>query len=172
MNSQDYHDEVLLPTMDRLGDKFPRFRSNASVRMMMGIALAESGLEYLRQRGGGPALSFMQVEPATHDDVRRFLLESRNQPERTAVEHASGVDLFQVEIATPTERDHALLTNMAYAIAIARTRLWWVPEPLPDVRDTEGLARYWSVHYNSHARRRDVERFTRLLLEHEREMGR
>ncbi|MFT9424981.1 MAG: hypothetical protein ABF570_07600, partial [Acetobacter syzygii] len=49
----------------------------AAVPLVTGTALVESGLVWLRQNGGGPALGLWQMEPATHDDCWRNFLAFR-----------------------------------------------------------------------------------------------
>ena len=39
--------------------------SHAAENLVVGTALAESGLKFLRQKGGGPALGLFQIEPST-----------------------------------------------------------------------------------------------------------
>ena len=50
---------------------------SAAVHLLTGTALVESGLVWLGQTGGGPALGLWQMEPATHDDCWRNFLAFR-----------------------------------------------------------------------------------------------
>ena len=43
--------------------------SRAAENLILGTALQESNLRYLRQLGDGPARGVYQMEPATHDDI-------------------------------------------------------------------------------------------------------
>jgi len=49
----------------------------AATRLVVGTALTESRLTYLKQVGGGPALGFFQMEPNTHDDIWENYLRFR-----------------------------------------------------------------------------------------------
>ena len=80
LNITDFRDLIIKPTLDELAKAEPRIRSDAAVALLLGTALCESELTFLRQRakgGFGPALSFFQIEPATHNDVKRYLNERR-----------------------------------------------------------------------------------------------
>ena len=45
--------------------------------LVLGLAIVESGLTYIRQWGGGPALGLWQVEPSTQN---RDLCRCNNKP--------------------------------------------------------------------------------------------
>lgn len=125
---------VIRPTLDHLG-----MHSLAAELLLVGTALVESRLTYLTQIGGGPALGLFQIEPETHDDVWRNFLAFRD---RLAA---------QVEVlAAPwPAREQQLVTNPAYACAIARLVYWRAPEELPGPSDIAGLAGYWRRYYNT-----------------------
>jgi hypothetical protein len=113
--------------------------SDPAERLIMGTAAQESGLKYTRQLGGGPALGYFQMEPATHDDCWTNYLKYRSslQAKVLAVRSASGKPS-----ASEMETDHL------YAAAMARVRYMRVPESIPS--DGNGLARYWKMHYNTY----------------------
>ena len=116
-----------------------RMWSPAAENLLLGTAVQESGLKYLRQFNDGPARGFYQIEPATHDDiVKRYLKR------RTALRQR--VDKL---VAPEPSRIDQLATNLAYATAIARLCYWRDPEPLPEADDIEGLAGIWKRVYNT-----------------------
>lgn len=113
----------------------------ASERLVIATALAESELKAVRQRGGGPALGFWQMEPATHDDIfanylgatkRQLLLDGL-----CALSDRPG-DARELEV------------NPFYGAALCRIHYLRVRAPLPHKNDFEAMARYWKQHYNTH----------------------
>ena len=107
--------------------------------LLVGTALVESKLRFLRQIGGGPALGFYQIEPATHDDLWNNYLHNREPLNYRA---------RGLLAPRPSELDQ-LVTNPAYATAIARLIYWRRPEPLPETGDVLGYAAYWKAHFNT-----------------------
>ena len=76
MNPTQFLKYVITPTLADLDMYSP-----AAAMLLLGTAVTESNLEYLRQLPDGPALSVYQIEPATARDVlyaRRYWLGSRN----------------------------------------------------------------------------------------------
>ena len=51
--------------------------SRSAEELILGTAIVESGLTYLKQRGEGPALGLWQGEPATHEDLYTNYLHFR-----------------------------------------------------------------------------------------------
>jgi len=116
-----------------------RMWSASAEELLLGTAVQESGLRYLRQFDAGPARGVYQIEPATHDDiVGRYL---KRKPRIRKRVHA-------LAAAAPSLIDQ-LATNFAYTTAIARLRYWMDPEPLPEAEDIDGLAAYWKRIYNT-----------------------
>lgn len=54
---------------------------------------------------------------------------------------------------------HNLITDLAYATAMARLVYYRRPEPLPEAHDLDGLARYWKAHFNTDLGAGTVEGF-------------
>ena len=65
-------DRVIAPALEKIG-----LWSRAAEELVLGTAIIESGLTYLKQHGDGPALGLWQVEPATHDDLYTNFLNYR-----------------------------------------------------------------------------------------------
>ncbi len=134
MDASQFRAEVVRPVLVHLG-----LHSAAAENLLVGTALHESGgLRWLRQLGGGPAFGVYQIEPATHDDIWRNYLRFRPRLNEQVARLAA---------SEPT-RPEQLVTNLAYATAIARVHYLRVPAPLPDAGDLGGLARYWKRHFN------------------------
>ena len=133
--------EVIRPALRHIG-----LWSDAAELLLLGTAATESHMgKYLRQVGGGPALSPWQIEPATHADVWRNYLAYRP-------DLASKVaDLMPRYMATgaPEERPEAMLASLWYAAAIARLVYRRAPEPLPAAGDWAGMAKLWKHRYNT-----------------------
>lgn len=126
---------VVRPTLMHLG-----LFSPTAENLLIGTALQESRLKYLKQLGGGPAIGLFQIEPKTHDDLWNSYL--RYHPalrEKVKSLMVPGLDpLIQ------------LATNLTYATAIARLLYFRKQEPLPaNPNDVESMALYWKKHYNT-----------------------
>ncbi len=55
---------IVRPTLEAVGA-----HNRAAEDLVLGTALQESNLRYLRQLNDGPARGVYQMEPATHDDI-------------------------------------------------------------------------------------------------------
>lgn len=135
MDASQFRVEVVRPVLVHLG-----LHSAAAENLLIGTALHESGgLRWLRQLGGGPAFGVYQIEPSTHDDIWRNYLRFRPRlNDRVA----------RLAAKEPT-RAEQLITNLAYATAIARIHYLRVAAALPDAGDLAGLARYWKRYFNT-----------------------
>jgi len=144
INIQHFRNAVVRPVLDGLG-----LRSAAAEELVMGTAAHESGLTYLKQVGGGPALGVCQMEPATHDDIWKNFLEYR------PVLASDLRDMFGPAAGAAAH----LVWNLAYAVAMCRIHYLRVKDPLPQVEDVDGLAAYWKAHYNTAAGAGTVEKW-------------
>ena len=63
---------VIRPALEKLS----LWSLNAE-ELVLGTAIVESGLTYLRQHGDGPALGLWQVEPSTQNDLYTNFLNYR-----------------------------------------------------------------------------------------------
>ena len=78
--------------------------------LVLGTAIVESGLTYIRQWGDGPALGLWQVEPSTQNDLYTNFLNYR--PEL-------GSALMELR-ALNLSMDENLATNLMYGAAVCR----------------------------------------------------
>lgn len=99
-------------------------------------AAHESRCGYFLHQVKGPAIGIYQMEPATHNDIWKYL---RSNPSLESL-----VDSFTVT-GLPGE----MAWNLSYATAMARVMYFRVSEPLPSKNDVLGLAQYWKSHYNT-----------------------
>lgn len=132
INITQFRDLVIIPALETL-----EMHSAGAVELLLGTALQESGLVYLQQLGGGPALGFFQMEPATHDDIWANYLEYRpNLRQRLE-------SLSRHRIAL------AMASDLWYAAAMCRLHYARVPDPLPLAGAHHAQAAYWKAHYNT-----------------------
>lgn len=146
MNPTQFLRYVITPTLADLDMYSP-----AAAMLLLGTAVTESNLEYLRQLPDGPALSVYQIEPATARDVLYRYLPTR-----------PSIMARVEETMTSQTMEVQLLTNLAFATAIARVKYWMVPQPLPDLLDADGMGRYWKTHYNTAGGAGDPAKFARI----------
>ena len=135
---------------------YMRMWSASAEELLVGTAIQESGLRYLRQSNDGPARGLYQIEPATHDDIAdRYLAKHRDIRKR-----------LNTLLAPIPSRIDQLVTNLAYATAIARLRYWMDPAPLPEPDDIDGLAEYWKRVYNTPRGKGRTEEFAANYRSH------
>ena len=84
--------------------------SPSAEELVLGTAIVESGLTYIRQWGDGPALGLWQVEPSTQNDLDTNFLNYR--PEL-------GSQLMELR-APNLSMDENLATNLMYGAAVCR----------------------------------------------------
>ena len=155
LNVTDFRDLVIRPTLDELAKAEPRINSEAAVALLLSTALCESELTFLRQRvdgGFGRAVSLYQIEPATHEDVKRYLNERRRDLAKRVFGLSTIIDPDDFEIAT----------NLLYSTAIARVKYWMIPAKLPGADDIEGMADYWGRYYQTTSDPKKIKRFIEL----------
>jgi hypothetical protein len=133
INVRDFRECVVTPTLKTLD-----LYSVAAEQLLLGTAVHESSLIYLRQIGGGPALGFFQCEPATHSDIWQNYLGGRPALQDKVLKLAGHGELLP-----------QLMTNLAYATAICRVHYLRVPKALPAEDDVQALAAYWKSSYNT-----------------------
>ena len=158
MQAGQFRDEIVAPVLWRLG-----MWSADAESLMMATAVHESeGLRYVRQRGGGPAMGFFQVEPMTARDVIGRYFRDKVNLRRRFENAVMWREEWHDRIA---ER---LLNDMAFNCAVARMVYWQTPEVLPPGNDVLGMAKYWKAHYQKGEGVRGIADF---IADHERFIG-
>lgn len=115
--------------------------SEAAECIVLGTACVESECgRWVRQLGGGPALSIFQEEPATHDDIWLNYLAFRPDLARK-------VRLLMINSENPMAEE--MVGNLLYATAMCRIQYYRFLEPLPGY--LRGQAEYWKKYYNTKA---------------------
>lgn len=150
---EQYINFVLDPVLHSL-----KMHSRDAVHLMLRTALIESRLSYLNQLRQGPALGFFQTEPATIDDVYRYLETRPDIKERLL----SCVNMSEL----PKSLLHHA-QNLALNCAIARVKYWMVPEPIPSLDDIEAQGEYWKKYYNTELGKGSVGHFVRMARFHQ-----
>ena len=124
---------VIKPALEKLG-----LWSTAAEELVLGTAIVERSLIYIRQYGAGPALGLWQVEPTTHDDLHANYLSYRQE-----------LSSRLMDLRSPAlSMDENLATNLMYDTAVCRLCYYRQPEALPEAGDIEGQAAFWKQHYN------------------------
>lgn len=114
----------------------------AAEELVLGTAIQESRLQYIKQLGTGPALGVFQMEPATHNDIWTNYMAYRK-------ELAEQVKSLAAPITAIHPSANELIGNLWYAAAMCRVHYRRVPEPLPQAGDVPGMAAYWKEYYNT-----------------------
>lgn len=124
--------EIIEPARARLA-----FSTDVQARnaLVLGTAMAESELRFLKQRGGGPALGLWQCEPATLQSIDSDFLMFRG-PLRSIV--ANGAPIYTAR----------LKYDLFFAATICHVHYRRVSEVLPPM-DADAMAHYWKQHYNT-----------------------
>ena len=134
LNIRQYEALIVIPTLGHL-----RLDSPTARILLLGTPLVESRLTWLRQRGGGPALSLNQIEPDTHDDLYdNFLRYRRRRKVR-----------LESLLVPGRDRHEQLITNLAYAAAVTRLIYFRHKEPLPPPGNIWAIASYWKRYFNT-----------------------
>ena len=148
LDIKQFKNEIILPALTGMDAYSP-----AAENLLIGTALVESRLTYIRQLGGGPALGLFQMEPATHDDIWENYLRFRDEL----------ADSVRGDSAPYAER---LIYDLRYACAMARAHYMRVPKALPDAYNIEGLGAYWKDHYNTNLGKGTVQKFVDAYTEY------
>lgn len=133
LDLKQFEDMVVGPALAEIG-----LDGAAARAIVLGTALQESGLRYLRQIGPGPALGPFQMEPATHDDIWSNFLAYR-EPLADAVKG----------MRVPGRGAGQMAWNLLYAAAMCRVHYYRVPARLPDPADADAMGAYWKNYYNT-----------------------
>ena len=144
---KDFLDKIIRPTLITTN-----LHSRAAEQLLLGTAIQESLLVHTEQIGGGPALGYFQMEPATHDDIWENYLKYRKGLSSKVLSVAG-------EKAGTRPKSILLKSNDSYAAAMARVHYARVPEALPTAGDIKGMATYWKQYYNTPEGKGKVDEF-------------
>ncbi|MBF0615160.1 MAG: hypothetical protein HQL92_08405 [Magnetococcales bacterium] len=132
LNPLQLRENIIRPILQRLG-----LWTEAAEELVLGTAIQESGLVYLRQLGSGPARGLWQMEPNTHNDIWENFLHSRTK--------------LALNILGPYPKPDPgrLVWDLAYSCAMCRVHYLRCPGALPDAGDLKAQATYWKKFYNT-----------------------
>tara|TARA_R110000868_G_scaffold109779_2_gene298097 strand:+ start:4983 stop:5480 length:498 start_codon:yes stop_codon:yes gene_type:complete len=133
MDTEDFRSLVLAPSL-----KIVNMWSLSSEILMLGTALTESNLHYLKQHPG-PALGVCQMEHLTYLWACKYI--ARHPRMRNAI-----VAACHAEVMLPFE---AMAYNLRFAVLMARVKYWAIPSELPKPDNITGLCNYYLRHYNT-----------------------
>ena len=139
---EHFLDEVVIPTLKEL-DMY----SEEACLLIVGTAIQESRLHYLKQIPSGIAKGICQMEEATHDDIWDNFLKYKPEIK----EKLMGLTNQSMELVDQFKG------NLYYAVAMCRIHYYRVSAPLPN--DLAGMARYWKKYYNTELGKGTVEEF-------------
>jgi len=140
--------------------------------LLLGTALVESNLKYFKQLGGGPALGYFQMEPATFNDIYdRYLSYHHKLKQIVEKFMVTSLSVFPVSpelIPIPlktTQPFIQMMTNLPFAIVMARIKYLMIPRPIP--KSSEGQGGYWKTYYNTFQGKGTVDKYLRKWKEWE-----
>lgn len=136
MEARTFCEQIIRPAL-----KVTNLWSPSAEALLLGTALVESNLNSVIQIGGGPALSWFQIEKATYADCIRYLNTTRAKNLKASILAACYMDTFP--------EAESLKWNLRLATLIARVKYWMIEEPLPDSKDFIGLYNYYEKYYNA-----------------------
>ena len=141
LHVQQFVEEIITPALDAIG-----LNSRAARELLLGTALQESNLFYLKQIHG-PAMGLFQMEPATHDDLwTNYLIY---KPKLAGKVHTISCQ------QTPEE----MAGNLWYGAAMCRIHYLRVKAALPKAGNIKAQAAYWKKYYNTHLGKGTVEEY-------------
>lgn len=146
MHKQQFRTLVIEPVLKDMG-----MYSEEAVRLLLMIMAHESRQGYYIKQTIGPAVGVYQMEPATHDDIHKFLVSRKRLSLVTPYLSASPVG-----VTTAGE----MAGNMYYATAMARAFFLRFQEALPKGSDAE-LAAYAKAKWNTKAGKATADDYLR-----------
>lgn len=155
MRSQVLLDYVIRPALHKMGDAY---YSKAACQQLLATCAQESNCgKYIKQIGG-PALGIMQIEPATHKSIWVDYINYR--PELKALMLSMLPDSARGDgIISFNARNNCLITNLEYAVCIARLVYYRTPYPMPEVGEKDTAWKLYKKVYNTASGKATEEEF-------------
>ena len=110
---------------------------------------AETGYRHLKQMGGGPAIGFWQVEPATLIDIMDNYVKFRPELEKRLKNLGFSSRGMETRV----------MGNIALQAAFCRLKYKRDKYALPKSNDLRGQAEYWKRVYNTHLGKGTIKHF-------------
>ncbi len=140
MNATQLRELIVRPSLEEVD-----LHSDAAEDLVMGTAAQESHLQYVKQLGGGPALSLFQIEPATYNDYWDNYLQHR---EDLADKIFAAIQYDDVIPKIPPDPER-MIWDLKFASIMCRIHYRRISSPLPEHGDIAGYAAYWKKYYNT-----------------------
>lgn len=151
LDLQQFSDFIIGPVLEIL--RIPDSEQGAATQLLLGTAMVESSLKYVKQLGHGPALGVYQMEPATHNDVYDNYLKYK--PALESLVRSLTIEGYPEE----------LIGNMFYATAMC-----WMQynrfkniSALPEYNEYVAMAHYHKKYYNTASGHTDVVQSTKIF---------
>lgn len=138
IDSMQLRTEIVRPTLKHLGHW-----SKSTEDLLVGTAAQESKLGHFIVQVRGNAKSIYQIEPATHQDIWEHYLKYKPELRKK-------IKALLPPNLTMKQKEQQLVTNLAYATAIALCVYLRAPKPLPTTGHVKDLAIYWKTYYNTY----------------------
>ena len=126
--------------------------SHEAADLVFRTGMAETGYKHLKQMGGGPAIGFFQVEPATLKDTMDNYVKYR--PELQKGLKKLGYD--------ESDMEYRVMSNIALQAVFCRLKYKRDKYALPLIGDLKGQAEYWKRVYNTHLGKGTIEHFMEM----------
>ena len=123
--------------------------SKDAVDLVYKTGNAETGYRHLKQMGGGPAIGFWQVEPATLIDIMDNYVKYRPELEKRL--KSLGFSRSSIETR--------VMSNIALQAVFCRLKYKRDKYALPKSNDLKGQAEYWKRVYNTHLGKGTIKHF-------------
>ena len=131
--------------------------SDDALTLVMRTGFAESGFKHLEQLGGGPAVGFFQVEPATIMDTWDNYIKYRKKLQNTL--YSLGFDEGEGRLR--------VMGNIALQVAFCRLKYRRDKYAIPYAEDLKGQAEYWKRVYNTRLGKGTVRHFMDACKDYE-----
>ena len=123
--------------------------SHQAADLVYKTGMAETGYRHLKQMGGGPAIGFWQVEPATLIDILDNYVKYRPK----LLEGLKSLGY------SPDDIETRVMSNIALQVVFCRLKYRRDKYALPLIGDLQGQARYWKRVYNTELGKGTIEHF-------------
>ena len=142
MNAQQLHDYIIKPTLEYMGGNYNTVEARF---LLLCTAAIESDCGKFNKQINGPALSWWQMEPDTHDDIWANCDALKNK------EFANHILLLAG--GRKAYLHDMLLRSPMYACAMARLKYSMTPKALPAYSGGTGLDldvfyQYYKTYYH------------------------
>jgi hypothetical protein len=122
--------------------------SAAAENLIIGTAIQESKVTYIKQLGTGPAVGIYQMEPNTYNDLWKNYVAYR--PTLMTQLRSLSVTRIDDKPFIGNIPANQMIGNLYYATAMCRVLYKRVPAKLPPAGDVNALGEYWKIYYNTY----------------------